>query len=1069
MRSKFKWIFTLLVAFTMQFSFAQQKTVTGTVSSEGVALPGASVKVKGTQQGTTTDGAGKYSIKAKEGDVLVVTFVGKPEQSATVGASNLINFTLSGDTTIEVVKIEGALGIKKRKDAITSTQQQIGNKELTQAVNPNAIQALTGKVSGLQINASTNGVNKESRIVLRGNRSLTGDNQALIVIDNAISNATVLSQLPPDIIENVNVIKGAQGSALYGAQGVNGVIIVTTKKGSKKEKFTFGVTSAVDFESVNFVPQRQNKYGQGWITDTNFDGSASGIPAGNGFVPFENGAWGPAFSDPTMPSMVPVGLPQANGQFLMTPWAPIKDNVKQFFNTGVTYQNGFNFNFGGADSYAFLSVNRLNQDFVVKGDKLTRNSFLFKAGKKIGKFNIDGNVNYISSTSSETDADLYYDLLQTASNIPVGQLNSGLNEHNWTVYYKSPYWKRNAIRNDYNNNFLNGIVALGYEFNKNISVNYTANLQLRTTESQSHNDGFTNIGYEYNFGSYTYGGTNVLTYEDMGGSPVTSNFYANQSTTRNFYGDLLVNFDYDLTKDINFKANIGNNVQDRYFRVMTQGGTNLDIPGFYHINNVLNQDLASALDNRMVRSRVVAGFANVDLSYKDYLFLNATGRVEQSSVIKNSFFYPSVGVSFIPTKAIAALKDNKVLNYAKLSASYTSVGNASAVAAYAINPVATPATNYPFGTLNSLAYNAFPTDPNIKPEFVNTKEISAQLGFFNDRITLEGSYYVADTKDLITNITASRASGLSTLRGNAGDLQNKGFEIDLGVTPVKTNSFKWDMRASYTHYKTVVKALAAGVDEVNLQSNTFVGVFATVGEEFPLIKGTAFVRDANGNVVVDGNGLPQRTSAFQKLGKATPDYIIGFTNSFEYKGFKLTAVADFRTGHSIYSETKRNLTWSGHLVDSAENDRYTGYVFPGVTSTGAVNTTPVNGGGYAGTLNFFSGVYDRVGEAQVIDATALKIRELSLSYSLPKKMIEKTGLTSLRVGVNARNPFVFLADGKFIKPTHGGANLGYTDPEANNLSTGNNYSTSQSSALGIANIGQYPTTRTLGFSVNLTF
>ena len=174
-------------------------------------------------------------------------------------------------------------------------------------------------------------------------------------------------------------------------------------------------------------------------------------------------------------------------------------------------------------------------------------------------------------------------------------------------------------------------------------MNYTANLQLRTTESQSHNDGFTNIGYEYDFGSYTYGGSNILTYEDMGGSPVTSNFYANQSTTRNFYGDLLINFDYDLTKDINFKANIGNNVQDRYFRVMTQGGTNLDIPGFYHINNVLNQDLASSLDNRMVRSRVIAGFANVDLAYKDYLFLNATGRLEKSSTINNAYFIHLLG------------------------------------------------------------------------------------------------------------------------------------------------------------------------------------------------------------------------------------------------------------------------------------------------------------------------------------------------------------------------------------------------------------------------------------------
>jgi TonB-linked SusC/RagA family outer membrane protein len=1062
MRSKFKWIFTLLVALSMQFSFAQEKTVTGTITDGKLPLSGANVVIKGSAKGVSADLDGKYSIKAKPGDVLVVSFSGYEKKSVTVGSANSYNVTLKESSKVlEDVVITGAMGIKRTKDAVVSAQKQIGARELTQASNPNAIQSLAGKVSGLQVSTTSQGVNAGTRIVLRGNRTITGDNQALIVIDGAVSSSTVLGQLPPDVIENVNIVKGAQGAALYGAQGVNGVIIVTTKKGTKKDKFTFGFNSSVDFESVNFVPERQMQYGQGWASDPGFDDpSMPGVLST--FVPWENGSWGPAFNTPGFPAMVPTGLPQADGNFFFTEWKPIKDNIKQFFQTGTVYQNGFNFNVGGEDSYAFLSVNKQNTDFVVDGDNLVRNSFLFKAGKKFGKFSIDGNVNYITQTTSETDSDLFDDLIQTASNIPVSRFKNSGNEGHWTVYAQNPYWITKAVRNDARSNTINGVISLGYKFNKNIDMSYTANVQVRNTDAQSHRDAFNNIYKDFSIAPYTYYNASSETYEALGGSASTSSFFANQSSTRNIYGDLVVNFDYELTKDLGLKFNLGNNIQDRMFRITSQGGSNLDVPGFYHINNVLNPANPSTLDNRFVQSRIVAGFVNADLNYKNYLFLNATARTEQFSAVKNSYFYPSVGVSFIPTKAIESLKNNKVLNYAKLNASYTSVGNTSAVGVYQTNELTTIPTGFPFGDLAALQYNRAPTDPNIKPEFVNTFEVGGQLGFFNDRITLEASYYVANTKDLITRATASSASGNSSILTNVGELQNKGFEIDLGFTPIKTNNFKWDVRTNYTTYKTKVVALAAGATSVNLQSNSQVGIFAEVGEEFPLIKGTAFVRDGAGNIIVDANGVPQRTSSFQKLGKGVPDYIVGLTNSFEYKGFRLTAVADLRVGASAYSFARNLLLFTGGDMDTAGFDRSQGIVVPGsVTASGAVNTTPVaNDASTIGTLNYFTTTYRAVGEANVIDAAALKIRELALSYSLPKKLIEKAGLETFRIGINARNPFIFLADGSLLKANHGIENRGYADPESSNT-TGN--------AQGIINIGQYPSTRTFGFTMNLTF
>ena len=1046
----------------MQFSFAQEKTVTGTITDGKLPLSGANVVIKGSAKGVSADLDGKYSIKAKPGDVLVVSFSGYEKKSVTVGSANSYNVTLKESSKVlEDVVITGAMGIKRTKDQVTSAQKQIGARELTQASNPNAIQSLAGKVSGLQVNTTSQGVNAGTRIVLRGNRTITGDNQALVVIDGAISSSTVLGQLPPDVIENLNIVKGAQGAALYGAQGVNGVIIVTTKKGTKKDKFTFGFNSSVDFENVNFVPERQMQYGQGWASDPGFDDpSLPGVLST--FVPWENGSWGPAFNTPGFPAQVPVGLPQADGNFFFTDWKPIEDNIKQFFQTGTVYQNGFNFNVGGEDSYAFLSVNRQTTDFVVDGDNLVRNSFLFKAGKKFGKFSIDGNINYITQTTSETDSDLFDDLIQTASNIPVSRFKNSGNEGHWTVYAQNPYWITKAVRNDARSNTINGVISLGYKLNKNIDLSYTANVQVRNTDAQSHRDAFTNIGTTFSIAPYTYYGADSETYEDLGGSASTSSYFANQSSTRNIYGDLLVNFDYELTKDLGLKFNLGNNIQDRMFRITSQGGSNLDVPGFYHINNVLNPANPSTLDNRFVQSRIVAGFVNADLNYKNYLFLNATARIEQFSAVKNSYFYPSVGVSFIPTKAIESLKNSKVLNYAKLNASYTSVGNTSAVGVYQTNELTSIPQGFPFGDLAALGYNRAPTDPNIKPEFVNTFEVGAQLGFFNDRITLEGSYYVANTKDLITRATASSASGNSSILTNVGELENKGFEIDLGFTPIKTNNFKWDIRTNYTTYKTKVVSLAAGATSVNLQSNTQVGIFAEVGEEFPLIKGTAFVRDGAGNIIVDANGVPQRTSTFQKLGKGVPDYILGLTNSFEYKGFRLTAVADLRVGASAYSFARNLLLFTGGDMDTAGFDRSQGIVVPGsVTTTGAVNTTPVaSDASTVGVLNYFTTTYRAVGEANVIDAAALKIRELALSYSLPKKLIEKAGLESFRIGINARNPFIFLADGSLLKANNGIENRGYADPESSNT-TGN--------AQGIINIGQYPSTRTFGFTMNLTF
>ena len=1032
MRSKFKWIFTLLVAFTMQFSFAQQKTVTGTVISDGVALPGASIKIKGTNQGTTSNDAGKYSIKAKEGDVLVVTFLNKKDQSATVGASNVINFTLAGADKEIVEVVVTSLNQKKRSSEITSSKQVVKADELNRASATNAVQALVGKVSGLQINTTSNGVNPDNRVVLRGPRSITGNNQALVVIDGAISSLAVLQQIAPESIASTTVLKGPQGSAIYGSDGVNGVIIVTTVKGSTDDKVRVNYKSSVDISTIAYLPTRQLRYGQGW----------DGLHASQ-----ENGSWGPEFDG----TMQPVGMMQADGTFITAPYSPIKDGYKKFFKNGVIYQNALTISGGNLDKgYVSLTLNRLVNDFVVKGDQLKRNSFLFKAGKKIGKLTVEGNFSYINDATTEAASSLYGNLLQSSSNIPVELFENSGNDGHWTTYYNNPYWLRDNQRRDSGVNNLTSIVNLSYELNKNISISYLANLRMIEQEGTSYNNAYVDNA------APLYGGRSRA---------IVGSYSTFTSMLRNYYGDLIVNFNYDLSDSFKLKALVGQNIQDKYNKINQVGGTNFAVPGVYSYSNMQSPSLASSLSNNWQRQRKVGVFAEATLGFKDYLFLNVTARNDWTSTLSvenNSFFYPSAGLSVLPLKALNI--ESSTFNYLKLFGNVTRVGNDSNVGVYSINQLATLGIGYPFSGLNSYVQPISQTFAGIKPEMVTTKEIGLEAGFLRDRITLGFNYYVADTKDLVSSQTTSAASGLFSLTSNVSLMQTKGYEIDLGFTPIKSkkeDGFRWDNKISLTHFTPTVKKVSSQANQIALRTPyDFVGIYAQEGETFPTIKGTTYERDSFGRIIVDANGNPSVNPTLQVLGTATPDYIIAFSPSLSYKGVRLTATMDYRGGknYKFYSDVKRNMSWTGQLVESAENRG--GFVMPnssydyngdGVYSSNESNSNVLTGGGsMANFINYYNSYYSTTGENLVIDASAFKVREIALSYTMPKRYIQKVGLNSLVFSVNARNPISIFAK----------QNRNYNDPETSET-TGN--------ASGLAFTDRYPAQSTYGFSINVGF
>jgi TonB-linked SusC/RagA family outer membrane protein len=1076
MRSKFKWILTFFIALNMQFSFAQEKTITGKVSDANGPIPGVNIVIKGTNKGSSTGFDGNYSIKANTGDVLVYSFLGLKDVTRTVGEVKVLNVTLQEDAKqIETVVIT-SFNIKKRKDALISATQAVGNKELSQAAAPGVLQSLAGKVSGLQINNSATGVNSQPRVVLRGPRSITGNNEALVVIDGAISTLVVLNQLPTDIVENVTVLKGQQGGALYGKDGANGVIIVSTKKGNKG-KLTATFNSAVDVQSIAFVPEVQTRYGQGWYGyDFNFLNASDPRNTSPHFQPFENGSWGEPFDTGAFANtVVPVGLPQADGKFFTDIYKSRgKDNLKSFYQNGVIFQNGLTLNSGTDQGYMLFNYTRQTGEFVVEGDELKKNNFLLKAGKKMGKLNIEGSINYTNTTTTQTDAALLGELIQTPTNVDIPRYRNSGNTGHWTVYAKNPYQLIKDVRNDDSNDLFIANLELGYELNKNISLKYTGNLRGNYNVNESHDNGAKIDNYTYNFSEYDDQDHGLApTYSDLGGANIQSSYFIGQSFRRNVYSDIVASFNYKLSENLTFKANLGALIQDSKFRFANQGGNELKTPGYYNIANVLQPSNNYTLGNRLIKERSFGYFTNLDLEYKDYLFLNGAARYDQSSPVANAYPFSSIGLSFIPFKAFDLKSDT--FNYLKLTGSYTTLGNTSPVSPYDTNVISRPASGlgFPFGGIVGYELNNTLTEPTIKPEILKTIEFGLNAGFFKDRITLETSVYKTRTEDMIVNAVTPTSSGALSARRNTGVMESTGFEVDLGLTPIKSENFEWNLRAGITKYKSIVKELSDGITQVSLQqqAGNGIGIFAEVGEEFPLIKGTKFLRDPNGNIIVNSFGNPTKTSSFEKLGKANPDYILNFSNTITYKGLSLTAVADFRTGHSIYSETYRNLQFTGGAIESAEQDRFQGYVIPGsvqliggqyVPNTVPVYSLPAYGNGLNGQVNdYFNVISRQTGETNIVDATALKIREISLSYKIVSKFIEKIGAESLRVSVNARNPFTFFfADGQ-----HGKKNLGYTDPEASNArNVGAN-----SNAIGISEVGQYPTLRTLGFSLNLIF
>jgi len=1021
MKTKFNGILTLLLAFVVQLTFAQEKTISGTVVDEtNMPLPGATVVIKGTTTGTSTDFDGKYSISANTGDVLTFSYVGYSEQDATVGAETTIDIALALDNSLEEVVIT-ALGVVRKQEDITYANEVVKSEELTKAANANAIESLTGKVSGLQINTTGTGVNPNKDIILRGFASVTGDNNALIVIDDVISTSATFNNLDPNVIDSVNVLKGPVGAALYGAEAGNGVIIVTTKKGSKDGKLSVDIKSTLSYTEISFLPQRQDRFGQGYQGDWDWT---------------EQTSWGPEYDGSTQVTGIPY---PTSSDWRYGVYNHREDHIKDFFTTGIEDQNTVSLSAGDKDGYVNVTGNRVNTEGITPGDERIKNFFSLNAGKKIGKFSVKGIARYTTVKTDVANGNSYSDLSQSASNIDINSFSSGNNRDHWTLYADSPYWNLKNRRTSGNTNRFEGVIDLGYEINNNINVILRSSINETSGSSTGYVNEFTETD------SFIIG---------LSDTNITSAYASNSNSFRKMYTDLLTNFNYDLSDNFSFTGLLGYNQQETRSNSKDITGSGFTIPGFYHVGNL---ELVDDPTEATSKTRTQSVMGSAEFGYKNFATLLLTGRNDWFSKLskdERSIFYPSVSFSFVPTKAFPSLK-SKVLNKAKLYGGWTSVANTSSVGAYSINERAFGPTGFPFTNGTNPSGNSFIavsslTDANIVPEVVTTVEFGGNFDFWKvngtSRLNLDVAYSNQTNSDQIFSITPSSASGLVGATVNVGQTTTDAFELDLSFTPIKTDNFEWRGRIGYSTYETIVDEVTDLSNSVTIRSTGTAGIVAQVGEAWPSIQGTTYTRDDQGRVVLDANGNPIVSSELSILGKVTPDYTINFNTSVSYKSLTLGATLDYRTGHSFYSGIANNYAFTGSSVESAINGREA-FLFPNSTiqGSGTTNTSVLTAGpDYAAYQTYFTSNYASIDENFVLDATAVKLRELSLSYDFNKKVLDALGLSKLSAGIAGRNLYTWLPK----------ENRQYNDPEI---------------GTGLSGYSTTPPTRSYAFSVNLSF
>jgi TonB-linked SusC/RagA family outer membrane protein len=1018
----------------MQFSFAQEKTVTGVVSDAIGPMPSANVVVKGTTRGVATDIDGKFALKAKTGDVLVISLLGYGTQNVTVGASsNYIVRLKEEENKLDEVVIT-AFGIKRETKKLSYSTQKVDAAELVVTSPINAVTAMQGKVSGLNVITRNNGVNPSTAIILRGYKSLTGDNSALIVIDGVVQAATALDALNPNDIASVNVLKGSSATALYGSQGKNGAMVVTTKQGSARSGLDVTFNTSYVVERIKYFPELQTTFGPGF---------------NNQYDPFENTQWGPRYDG------VPrrVGPILADGSFQLLPYQAIKNNRRDFFEDGITTINGATLSGGDENSSFYFSAQRSNIAGITPNDKYVKDNFRFNASRKMGDFKVTVNTSYFSDKTDVAGAGgyqarpLFWSIINTPGNIPLTSYKNWRTdpfaspEGYFNEFYQNPYTLIDIARDRGRSNRLFANLKLEYKLADWANVSYS----LAGT--------YFNSTYKNTREAITYNPALAPSRTDSNTAASVAEGYAGNTRLAS---DLLFTFTKKFAKDFDATLIVGNTVQTFRSDAYNITGNNLFVPDLYNVGVRSGEAIVST---GATQTRLYGNFADLSVSFKDFLTLNGAFRRDTASTLlleNNSFDFYTYGASLVMTELLPAIKGN-VLDFWKINGSYALVGG-NPLFGFTNETYGVP-TGFPFGSTVGLFAPTRIVSQGISPSLTKTVEFGTEFQFAKRRLNLGVTYFINNSSNDFLTGSVSNASGASVLAQNGGELEVKGLEIDLNGSILRSENFEWRLGVNLFKQQSEVLSLSDGAQRQQiglLAGDGAVGVFAAVGESYPSLFGTTYQRDDQGRVIVDGNGDPLVNAEIQNLGTTTPDLILGFNTSFRYKQFNLSATADYKTGHVYYNSLVDALEFTGSTQHSVTSGRQP-FVFPNSSYvvTPATATTPAvyaantNITTSSGGFDFWTGKYQPIKENYVVDATTFKLREVALTYDLPAKVLDRTFIKGVTFGVVARNILMLRS-----------AQNKYTDPE---------FTTDTQQVTGFGTQDQLPPTASYGFKMDVKF
>lgn len=1025
---KYVLLFAMTAVLCIGSASAQVSKVTGRIISaeDGNPIPGVTVIVKETGTGAVTNMEGLYTIEVPSGgQTLQFKFVGMKGQEIAIAGQTTIDLVMQVDFINMDEVVVTALGIKKEKKALGYSVTEVNNDEITGSRETNVINALSGRVAGVQINNSSGMAGSSSRITIRGTSSLLYDNQPLFVIDGipydnsehnvdesdvdqAIlsgSTANTGIDIDPNQIESVSILKGAAASALYGSRAANGVVVITTKSGQdakKSGKPQLNLTSRYGWENI-IKPPIQRKYGQG-IGGEYYDGETQKTSL----------IWGPRLDTTDLPTY---------------------DQFDLFFETGRTWENSASVQGGNEKATYFVSYTNLDQKGTVPKNKLVRNNLMARFSAQLSKrLNVEAKMEYIKTDNDRlNEGNDRESVMWTVLNGPITYnfLPAVDEDGNQRLYRTATrnnhFWlAENTLYSDTRERFLPS-VGIGYKimpwltFNGRVGVDYYNDAAI----------------YHENIGTI--------------GSYPTGRIDQTLRTNRIFNSDLMLNFNKKFGS-FDVSGVFGHNILDIYYTFDRVNAADLLIPDFYDLSNATS----FANSEGTTKDRTVSLYGRATVGWKDMIYLEATGRNDWSSTLpseNNSYFYPSVSLSYLFTETFD-IPEN-IMSFGKIRVSFAQVGNhppayATRTSFIQANPGDGQRGNidFPFQGYGSYIESNVMGNPDLKPELTSETEIGFDLRFLQSRFNIDLSLYSKKSTDQIFAAPIPSETGFLQKVVNAGEITNKGIELMVTAVPVQISDFRWEIMVNYTRNKNEVVALTEGVESIRLAGFTSPGIFIRENTPYGVIWGTRYQRNEQGQVMVDDDpesatyGFPLIESDLGQIGVVTPDWLGGLRNTFEWKGFSISALIDVRKGGDLMNFDENYTTYYGSSIQTENRDQPV--IVEGVkASDGTLNDIELD------AFTYYTQIATLADEFMVQKSDFIKLREVSAGFRLPSKWLTKSFIRDVSVTFTGRNLWM-KTDESFTG----------SDPELSLYGSNNGQ--------GFLNF-QMPSTRSYNISLNLGF